>query len=75
MYFFFYLYFYNYYFFGGQGAAGGGITGIFLIFFKKYSFINIGEAPPVSREHVHTGRPHTRIDNSILKKSNLMSFQ
>ena len=45
-------------FFGGVAGVGG--TGIFFIFFKKYPFINMGEAPPVCREHVHTGRPHTR---------------
>ena len=45
-------------FFGGVAGVGG--TGIFFIFFKKYPFINMGEAPPVCREHVHTGRPHAR---------------
>ena len=45
---------------GWGGVAGVGGTGIFFIFFKKYPFINMGEAPPVCREHVHTGRPHTR---------------
>ena len=29
----------------------------------------------VYREHVHTGRQHTRIDYSIFKISNIMSFQ
>ena len=38
-------------------------------------FIKMRETPPVCREHVHTGRPHKIIDNSIFKKSNVMSFQ
>ena len=42
---------------------------------KLTLFINIGEDSPVCREHVHTGRPHTRIDNSIFKQADLMSFQ
>ena len=33
----------------------------------------MGESPPVCREHFHTGRPHTRIDNRVFKKSNVMS--
>ena len=37
-------------------------------------FIKLGETLPVCREHVRTGRPHTRIDNSNSKKSNVMSF-
>ena len=63
-----------------------GSAGIFFIFVsggapdphttaKLTLFINIGEDSPVCREHVHTGRPHTRIDNSIFKQSDLMSFQ
>ena len=57
-----YLFIYLLFFGGGGGGevAGVGGTGIFFIFFKKYPFINMGEAPPVCREHVHTGRPHTR---------------
>ena len=63
-----------------------GSAGIFFIFVsggapdphttaKLTLFINIGEDSPVCREHVHTGRPDTRIDNSIFKQSDLMSFQ
>ena len=36
-------------------------------------FIKMGESSPVYGEHAHTGRPHTRIDNSVFKKSNVMS--
>ena len=35
----------------------------------------MGEITPVCKEHVHTGRPHTRINNSIFQKSNVMSCQ
>ena len=35
----------------------------------------MGETLPVCREHVHTGRPHTRKDNSIFKKPDVMFFQ
>ena len=51
-----------------------------FIFFGKYrdifhlSIIMV-QIPPVCREHAHNGRPHTRGDNSILKKSHVMSFQ
>ena len=38
----------------------------------QYHFYQNGGAP-VCREHLHTGRPHTRIDNSVFKKSNVMS--
>ena len=31
-------------------------------------FIKIVESPPVGREHVHTRRAQTRIDNSVFKK-------
>ena len=36
-----------------------------------------GESPTplVYEEHVHTGRLHARISNSVFKKSNIMSFQ
>ena len=37
--------------------------------------IDMGETLPVCREHVHTGRPHTRKDNSIFKKPDVMFFQ
>ena len=43
-----YLFIYLLFFGGvGGGVAGVGGTGIFFIFFKKYPFINMGEAPPV----------------------------
>ena len=35
---------------------------------------NVGDSP-VCREHAHAVRPHTRIDNSIFEKSNVMSTQ
>ena len=39
-------------------------------------FIKMGESPPICRgEQVHTGRTHTRIDNSVFKKFSVMSFQ
>ena len=38
----------------------------------QYHFYQNGGAP-VCREHLHNGRPHTRIDNSVFKKSNVMS--
>ena len=42
---------------------------------KNTIFIKMQETLPVCREHVHTGRPHTRIDYSILKRLNVMLFQ
>ena len=76
-----YLFIYLFIYLFWEGSAG-----IFFIFVsggapdphttaKLTLFINIGEDSPVCREHVHTGRPHTRIDNSIFKQSDLMSFQ
>ena len=57
-------------------------AGIFFIFLSREAppikntiFIKVRETAPVCREHVHTGGPDTRIDNSIFKKSNVMSFQ
>ena len=41
---------------------------------KKHFYQNEG-VPPVSREHVHTGRPHLRINNNIFNKPNVISFQ
>ena len=32
-----------------------------------------GVSPGSQREHVHTGRLHTRIGNSVFKKSDVMS--
>ena len=43
---------------------------------KNTIFIKMGEGlPAVCREHVQTGRPHTRINNSIFKKLNVISCQ
>ena len=41
---------------------------IIIIIFGGYKdishlFINMADTPPVWKERVHTGRPHTRIDN------------
>ena len=77
VYFFIFLFIYLFW----EGSAG-----IFFIFVsggapdphttaKLTLFINVVEDSPVCRENVHTGRPHTRIDNSIFKQSDLMSFQ
>ena len=33
-----------------------------------------GVSPTVWKEIAHTGRPHARINNSVFKKSNVMSF-
>ena len=43
---------------------------------KKYHFYKMGVvSPPVCEEHVHTGRPHTRLNNRVFKKFQVMSFQ
>ena len=42
---------------------------------KNTIFIKMGESPSVFREYLHTGRLLKRIDYSIFKKSNAMSFQ
>ena len=47
---------------------------------EKYHFYqNAGEGgevvSAVCQEHVHTSGPHTRINNSVFKKSNVLSFQ
>ena len=87
-YLFIYLFIYSFiylfvYFFDGE------YTGIFFLFLSRGAPtptppIKIpvyqngggggGGARTVWREHVHTGRPHTRIDNSIFKKSDLICF-
>ena len=56
-------------------------AGIFFIFLseqaspssppKKENYIEMGETPPVCREHVHTGIPHTKTYN----KSNFQKIQ
>ena len=76
---FVYFFFFSFFF-------GGGGTGVFFIFLsggalppkENTSFVKFyqnGGDPSVCSEHVHTGRPHTRIDYSIFKKPNVMSFQ
>ena len=42
---------------------------------QKYQFYQNGD--PFIREHVHTGRPHTRINNSVFKKTqcNVLSLK
>ena len=34
-----------------------------------------GGLPPVCGGYVHTGSPQTRINDSVFKKSNMMSYQ
>ena len=34
-----------------------------------------GESPSQFAEHVHTGRPHTGINNSVFKKSSFFSMK
>ena len=38
-------------------------------------FLSKWGTPPVCREHVDTGRQHTRIGNSTFKKSDIVPFQ
>ena len=38
-------------------------------------FLSKWGTPPVCREHVDTGRQHTRIGNGIFKKSDKVPFQ
>ena len=43
---------------------------------KKYHFYkNRGSLSPICREHAQIGRPHTRVNNKVFKKSNMMSCQ
>ena len=38
-------------------------------------FIKMGESPPICREHIHTGRPHTQIiDKKAAFSKNLECF-
>ena len=48
---------------------------LFIYFLRGGGGIDMGETLPVCREQVHTGRPHTRKDNSIFKKPDVMFFQ
>ena len=49
IFFIYYCYYYHYSFWGHKDIS--------------HLFINMVYSPAVCREHVHTGRPHTRIDN------------
>ena len=44
---------------------------------NQYHFYQNGESPPVCREHVDTGRPHTSIieHNTLFTKFSVMFFQ
>ena len=45
--------------------------------FNQYHFNQNGGGglPPVCGGYVHTGSPQTRINDSVFKKSNMMSYQ
>ena len=49
------------------------LNGVVLPPPKIQFFIKIGETPPVSKEDVYTGRPYTRTDYRIFKKTSLFN--
>ena len=49
------------------------LNGVVLPPKKIQFFIKIGETPPVSKGDVYTGRPYTRTDYRIFKKTSLFN--